>query len=33
LHQEVPPERHNRADLAVQALHSAANRLIQGGDV
>jgi hypothetical protein len=33
LHREVPPERHHRAHLAVEAMHSAALRLIEGGDL
>ena len=33
LHREVPPERHNRADLAIQALHSAVLRLTEGGHI
>jgi NifU-like protein involved in Fe-S cluster formation len=33
LHREVPPERHNRADLAIQALHSAVRRVLEGGNI
>jgi hypothetical protein len=30
LHKEVPAERHGRAALAVQAMHSAVRRLLEG---
>ena len=33
LHQEVPAERRDRAALAVQAMHSAVRRLLEGGEV
>jgi hypothetical protein len=33
LHREVPAERRKRAGLAVEAMHSAVRRLLQGGDV
>jgi NifU-like protein involved in Fe-S cluster formation len=28
---EIPPERHDRVDLAVEAMHSAVRRVLQGG--